>query len=376
MDPLPEAVAANPIPGVTTPTEFYRRTDRRDPDPLPKGVDAWANRWIGAYRRRTGALQRLRSDAAEAETLWRGIKDEGDHRLRMRLQEQREIIRRGGRDAGPAILPALALVREAAHRQLGLLAFPEQLMGALALHRGCLAEMATGEGKTLTAGIAAVLMAWNGRPCHVITVNDYLVERDARWLDPLYRFCGIRAGFVTAPQSPEERRDAYASDITYATSKEVVADFLSQDATQVRPGARAVLEGWGGDPPIPASVLRVEPYARTRISALGVEEQRVSVILRLTDPAASPPLGHGFRVDVRVTLSEVTDALRVPADALVRQGEGWAVYRVQGGRARLTPVRTGIGDDRHRVVLEGLSNGDRVVLYPAATLKDGARVRP
>jgi preprotein translocase subunit SecA len=211
---------------VTTPTEFYRRTDRRDPDPLPKGVDAWANRWIGAYRRRTGALQRLRSDAAEAETLWRGIKDEGDHRLRMRLQEQREIIRRGGRDAGPAILPALALVREAAHRQLGLLAFPEQLMGALALHRGCLAEMATGEGKTLTAGIAAVLMAWNGRPCHVITVNDYLVERDARWLDPLYRFCGIRAGFVTAPQSPEERRDAYASDITYATSKEVVADFL------------------------------------------------------------------------------------------------------------------------------------------------------
>ena len=160
------------------------------------------------------------------------------------------------------------------------------------------------------------------------------------------------------------------------TGLEVVADFLSQDATQVRPGARAVLEGWGGDPPIPASVLRVEPYARTRISALGVEEQRVSVILRLTDPAASPPLGHGFRVDVRVTLSEVTDALRVPADALVRQGEGWAVYRVQGGRARLTPVRTGIGDDRHRVVLEGLSNGDRVVLYPAATLKDGARVRP
>jgi HlyD family secretion protein len=157
---------------------------------------------------------------------------------------------------------------------------------------------------------------------------------------------------------------------------EVVADFLSQDATRVRTGARAVLEGWGGDAPIPASVLRVEPYARTRISALGVEEQRVSVILRLADPASAPPLGHGFRVDVRVTLSEVADALRVPADALVRQGEGWAVFRVDGGRARLTPVRTGIGDDRHRVVLEGLSNGDRVVLYPASTLKDGARVRP
>jgi HlyD family secretion protein len=157
---------------------------------------------------------------------------------------------------------------------------------------------------------------------------------------------------------------------------EVVADFLSQDATQVRPGAAASLEGWGGEDPIPARVTRVEPYARTRISALGVEEQRVSVILRLTDPATAPPLGHGFRVDARITLSEVADALRVPADALVRQGDSWAVYRVDGGRARLTPVRTGIGDDRHRVVLEGLSNGDRVVLYPASTLKDGARVRP
>ena len=157
---------------------------------------------------------------------------------------------------------------------------------------------------------------------------------------------------------------------------EVVADFLSQDATQVRPGAAASLEGWGGEAPISARVTRVEPYARTRISALGVEEQRVSVILRLTNPASAPPLGHGFRVDARITLSEVADALRVPADALVRQGDSWAVYRVDGGRARLTPVRTGIGDDRHRVVLEGLSNGDRVVLYPASTLKDGARVRP
>jgi preprotein translocase subunit SecA len=154
------------------------------------------------------------------------LKDETDHRLRVRLLEHRERVRRGGRGAGETLLPALAAIREAAHRQLGLLAFPEQLMGALALHGGCLAEMATGEGKTLTAGIAAVLMAWNGRSCHIITVNDYLVERDAQSLGPLYRFCGIHAGFVTAPLTPDERRKAYAYDITYATSKEVVADFL------------------------------------------------------------------------------------------------------------------------------------------------------
>lgn len=157
---------------------------------------------------------------------------------------------------------------------------------------------------------------------------------------------------------------------------EVVADFLSQDATQVKVGADATLEGWGGETSIPARVARIEPYARTRVSALGVEEQRVSLILRLTDPASAPVLGHGFRVDARITLSRVNDALRVPADALVRKGEGWAVFRVTDGRARLVPVRTGIGDDRHREVLEGLSAGDRVVLYPAATLVDGARIRP
>lgn len=157
---------------------------------------------------------------------------------------------------------------------------------------------------------------------------------------------------------------------------EVVADFLSQDATQVRAGAVAVLEGWGGERPIPARVLRVEPYARTRISALGVEEQRVSIVLRLAGDTAAPVLGHGYKVDVRITLEEAANALRVPADALVRQGEGWAVYRVADGQARLTKVRTGIGDDRRRVVLDGLAEGDRVVLFPPATLRDGARITP
>lgn len=157
---------------------------------------------------------------------------------------------------------------------------------------------------------------------------------------------------------------------------EIVADFLSQDATQVKPGDSALLEGWGGEHPLPARVLRVEPYARTRISALGVEEQRVSIILQRTNTAAAPSLGHGFRVDVRITLDAVDNALRVPTDALIRQGDGWAVFRIMNGRARLTPVQLGIGDDRHRQVQTGLSAGDRVVLYPTVTLRDGMRIRP
>jgi len=141
---------------VTTPTEFYRRTDYRSPAALPKGVDAWANRWIGAYRRRGGALSQLRQRATETEVLWTQIQHCTDHQLRVRILEQREIIRRGGRAAESSLLPALAAIREAAHRQLGLMAFPEQLMGALALHGGCLAEMATGEGKTLTGFFVSV----------------------------------------------------------------------------------------------------------------------------------------------------------------------------------------------------------------------------
>jgi preprotein translocase subunit SecA len=99
-------------------------------------------------------------------------------------------------------------------------------MGSLVLYRGCLTEMATGEGKTLTAGLTAVLAGWTARPCHIITANDYLVQRDAEWLRPLYSFCGLKVGFVTAQMSPAERRAGYACHITYTTSKEIVADFL------------------------------------------------------------------------------------------------------------------------------------------------------
>jgi HlyD family secretion protein len=157
---------------------------------------------------------------------------------------------------------------------------------------------------------------------------------------------------------------------------EIVAEFLSQDAIAIRPGAAAFIENWGGETPIAARVSRIEPHAHTKISALGVEEQRVNVIARLVDPAHAPPLGHGFRVDLRVVASEQPHALRAPTDALVRSGADWAVFRLQGGRARLTPIRLGEGGERYRAVRAGLAPGDRVVLFPGDALQDGARVRP
>lgn len=155
---------------------------------------------------------------------------------------------------------------------------------------------------------------------------------------------------------------------------EIVAEFLSQDAAAMHVGAPALIENWGGGRPLAATVHAIEPYARTKISALGVEEQRVNVIVHLPDsrPEAIAKLGHGFRADVRIIVFHEDDSLRVPTDALVRQGNGnWGVFRVVDGRARLISVDVGDGDDRFRKLIKGLSAGNQVVLFPGDTLRDG-----
>jgi preprotein translocase subunit SecA len=201
--------------------------------PLLKGLDSGINRLIGLHRRRRQILGKLRAQAEEIEALAKHFKDLSDHQLQQDLLERRTLFRRGDREKDHRLIATLAAIREASDRKLGLRPFPVQLMGALALNQGYLAEMATGEGKTLTAGLTAVPWGWSQQPCHVITVNDYLVQRDAEWLGPLYRFCGIRVGYVTGPMPPEDRQRAYGCDVTYVTSKEVVADFL-RDCLRVK----------------------------------------------------------------------------------------------------------------------------------------------
>jgi HlyD family secretion protein len=156
---------------------------------------------------------------------------------------------------------------------------------------------------------------------------------------------------------------------------EVVAEFLSQDAVRMEPGDSAMIENWGG-PPLPATVQRIEPVARMKVSALGVEEQRTNVILQFNDRAAAARLGHDYRVDARVTIESVEDAVRAPLGALFRQGDGWAVYRLVDGRTVLTPVETGIADIAYRQIISGLQPGDTVVLFPGDTVSDGQRVKP
>ena len=196
------------------------------PPRLHTGLDALVNRFIGQYERRASRLADLRREVEIVVSMEREWMELKDAELQHRFLEIREKFRRGGKLADELVLPALAGLREAAHRQLGLRPFPVQLMGALALHRGYLAEMATGEGKTLTAGLAGVLAGWSKRPCHIVTVNDYLVQRDAEWLEAFYHFCGVRVGYVIAWHSQPERVKGYGCDVTYVTSKELLADFL------------------------------------------------------------------------------------------------------------------------------------------------------
>ena len=194
--------------------------------------------WIGHYQRRRAIGRDLMRDARQVDSLASSFEHLSDHALREALMAHRSVFRR--KPSAEDEIRALAAIREAAFRTLGLRPFVVQLAGALALCRGYLVEMATGEGKTLTAGLAAVLIGWKRKPFHLITVNDYLVERDARWLASLYEFCRIRVGTVVGESNPDQRRAAHRCDVTYTTSRELLADLLRDQMRQPRQTPRSI----------------------------------------------------------------------------------------------------------------------------------------
>ena len=158
---------------------------------------------------------------------------------------------------------------------------------------------------------------------------------------------------------------------------EVVVEMLSRDGAAIAPGTRAVLEQWGGPAPLEGRVRLVEPAAFTKVSALGVEEQRVNVVVDLTTPVAErAALGDNFRVEARVVVWEQDRVLKVPAAALFRRGGSWAAYVVRDGRARLVEVAAGRSSGPETQVAAGLAEGDEVILYPGDRVADGQRVAP
>jgi HlyD family secretion protein len=160
-------------------------------------------------------------------------------------------------------------------------------------------------------------------------------------------------------------------------SLEVEVEVLSTYAVKIATGSKVILDRWGGDLPVQGTVRVVEPSGFTKISALGVEEQRVRIIVDFASPReAWQRLGDGYRVEARFVLWEGADVLQVPTSALFRHGDGWAVFKVEGRRAHLTPVEIGQRAGLATQVLAGLAAGSRVISHPDDTLTDGARVKP
>jgi HlyD family secretion protein len=153
---------------------------------------------------------------------------------------------------------------------------------------------------------------------------------------------------------------------------EIVVDLLSTDAVKVKPGAPVIIENWGGATPLHARVRTVEPYGFTKVSALGIEEQRANVIADFVDSPKG--LGDGYRVDARVVIWESMGVLKVPASALFRVGQEWNAFVLEDGRARLRLVEAGHRNASEVEILRGLREGAEVILHPANDLKNDARV--
>jgi preprotein translocase subunit SecA len=264
-----------------------------------------------------------------AKELEPGLKAASDETLRAKTEEFRARLREGA--TLDDLLPeAFAVVREAAWRTLKMRHFDVQLIGGIALHQGKIAEMRTGEGKTLVATLPAYLNALAGEGVHVVTVNEYLAQRDADWMGPVFRFLGLTIGVIKNSQNPQEKREAYACDITYGTNNELGFDYLrdnlafSLEERVQRPLSYAIVDEVD-------SILIDE--ARTPLIISGPAEESTELYLRINQlvPSLTRQLeeeGPGdFSVEEKTKQVHITEdgheqveALMLKA-ALLREGE-------------------------------------------------------
>jgi preprotein translocase subunit SecA len=285
-------LAWNPAP----PLLQAARLDHRLADPkVASRADLWLSaRWGAASQRLPMRLARLKAAADQVLAREDMLRPQADAALKAQVAELRNQLHRHGLTADQ-IPPALALAREAARRSLGLHAYPEQVMGAIALLNGMVAEMATGEGKTLTAGLAAACAALTGRAVHVVTVNDYLAERDADLLGPLFEFFGLDVGVTRPGQTPTQRRAAYACALTYCTNKDLVFDHLRDriaDGLSASPRRTRVRALLGRGQARPSLVDDLAFAIVDEADSVLIDEARTPLIISSERDRADPALYH------------------------------------------------------------------------------------
>jgi HlyD family secretion protein len=158
---------------------------------------------------------------------------------------------------------------------------------------------------------------------------------------------------------------------------EMKIDVLSTEAVRIRPGAQVYVDHWGSDKILGGAVRVVEPSAFLKISALGVEEKRVNVIADFVEPCDEcHKLGDGFRIEARIVIDQAENVLKVPTGVLFREHSSWHVYRIVDGVAKQQSVTIGLSNDLEAEIIEGLSEGDQLILYPTDEINDGVLVQP
>ena len=294
---------------------------------IPRGLDGVWDAAAGLVQRLAPRRRRFLRFAAGVLAWDKHFSQITDAKLREAATEMRDLVRLG-REGPKELLRGFAIVREVASRRLGEKPFQVQVAGALAMEAGCVAEMATGEGKTLVATMPAVIAGWRGLGCHVITVNDYLAKRDAEWMSKIYNFCGLSVGHLEQEMPPPERRAAYQADITYCTNKEVTADFLRDRLALGRlanlPSAllAKIVDGRGGTEGLVQrglhyaivdeadSILIDEAVTPLIISGLAPSPEQVAAFQQAADLAGKLDCDKHFRVQPRYREVEMTDAGR------------------------------------------------------------------
>jgi HlyD family secretion protein len=222
-------------------------------------------------------------------------------------------------------------------------------------------EMSEHELETASARLLSPADVQGGRePCDCVPIRAPV---DGRVLRVLHESEGV----VQAAQPLLEIGDP--------ENLEIVVDLLSADAVKVRAGQPVIVEEWGGGAPLAGRVRRVEPFGFTKVSALGIEEQRVNVIIDFTDPVERwARLGHGYRVEARIVLWQGGDILKVPQSALFREDGQWSVYADEDGRARLRPVNLGQSNGFEAEIVDGLVAGETIVLHPSDRIAPDIRI--